>query len=99
MKYPKILSDPFTRGKGWSILLIGLSFQPFGYFFGWGLATLTRCSLREKLTIAFETGVQSFVLGLVLAEFGFNKEKEVCQFHPKCLELLGRGVATYEEVV
>lgn len=40
------------------------------------------------MTIAFETGVQSFTLGMVVPVLSFNSEKEACQFAGACMSLV-----------
>mmetsp|Transcript_49223 Transcript_49223/g.107331 ORF Transcript_49223/g.107331 Transcript_49223/m.107331 type:complete len:1135 (-) Transcript_49223:616-4020(-) len=82
-KYSHIMDSSY------SFFFCGIMIQPMGYLFGWGLAHLAGCSLKDKMTIAFETGVQSFTLGLVIANLSFNVEKESCQFAPECMSLLG----------
>jgi len=91
-KNPHIITHP-----SYSMYVFCLTMQPAGYLAGWGLATIARCSLKDKMTIAFETGVQSFTLGLVMAQLGFNAEQEVCQFDSRCLSLIdGSSTKKYE---
>eukprot|EP00931_Biecheleriopsis_adriatica_P067085 TRINITY_DN41290_c0_g1_i1.p1 TRINITY_DN41290_c0_g1~~TRINITY_DN41290_c0_g1_i1.p1 ORF type:complete len:1202 (-),score=218.14 TRINITY_DN41290_c0_g1_i1:122-3520(-) len=83
-----LVKYPYLLASGYSFWLTCLSIQPAGYLFGWGTARLVGCSLRNKMTIAFETGVQSFTLGLVVAALSFNSEKEACQFADQCMSLI-----------
>jgi len=83
-----LVNAPMLLNSSYGVWIQALTMQPAGYMFGWLFATISKCSLRDKITISFETGVQSFTLGLVLAQFGFNPEKEACQFSNVCMELL-----------
>eukprot|EP00930_Biecheleria_cincta_P042419 TRINITY_DN29195_c0_g1_i1.p1 TRINITY_DN29195_c0_g1~~TRINITY_DN29195_c0_g1_i1.p1 ORF type:complete len:1198 (-),score=177.89 TRINITY_DN29195_c0_g1_i1:176-3691(-) len=82
IKYPYLFAD------GFSFWIVCVTMQPAGYLFGWLIGSMTGCSLRNKMTIAFETGVQSFTLGMVVPMLSFNSEKEACQFAGACMSLI-----------
>lgn len=74
-RYSYILTE-----ANWAFYVITLLIQPFGCGLGMLVSAVAGVGLRDQMTIAFETGVQSFTTGMAIAQLNFDADEDEALF-------------------